>query len=259
MSQTPEAKKSLGQNFLHDPNIIWKINHAIDPKEGEAIIEIGPGPGAITRGLLEAGAHVIAIEKDPRMQEGLEAIAAESKGTLEFVLTDALEVDFNEICKPYESVKLVGNLPYNVGTQIVFNALMERHNFKDCVFMLQKEVIDRICALPGGKHWGRLGVWCDLFSTRKKLFNVPPTAFKPKPKVVSSIVRLTPLDKPRFDIDIKKFDVLLRHAFGQRRKMLRASLKPIIAEDKIESIGIKPTARPETLELSDFAKLSDLI
>jgi 16S rRNA (adenine1518-N6/adenine1519-N6)-dimethyltransferase len=251
------AKKSLGQNFLTDGNIIRRIVAAIHPEIGGNIIEIGPGQGALTEGLLEAGAHVTAIEKDDRMPEILETMSAKYDTTLNVILSDALEIDLHQLHE--HPVKLVGNLPYNVGTPLLFNALTHAHNFSKMVFMLQKEVVERITAKPNTKNWGRLGVWCHLMCDCKKLFDVPPTAFYPKPKITSAIVELTPLPQPRFKVDTHKLDRLLRASFGQRRKMLRASLKGLLTEAQIEAIGISPQARPETLSLEELCSLSNLL
>ena len=255
MSTFIEAKKSLGQNFLVDQNIIRNIVAAIDPQEKETIIEIGPGQGALTAHLLAAQAHIIAIEKDERMEEPLTALAAEKGGTLNLNLTDAMNVKFEDIVTT-PPVKLVGNLPYNIGTQIVFNALHKPELFGQMTFMLQKEVVERITATAGSSNWGRLGVWCDLFAERKKIFDVPPTAFRPRPKIVSAIVQLTPLEKPRYAVNIKNLELILRKSFGQRRKMLRSSLKGVFTSEQLEAIGISPQCRPETLTTEQFCLLS---
>lgn len=251
------AKKSLGQNFLTDGNIIRRIVQAINPQQGETIVEIGPGQGALTSGLLAAGSSVIAVEKDDRMPEVLAQMAEEHGGNLEVILEDALKVKLHELHG--EPVKLVGNLPYNVGTPILFNALEHPHKFSRMVFMLQKEVVERITAKPNTKDWGRLGVKCSLLCDTKKLFDVPPTAFYPKPKVTSAIVELVPLTTPRFAVEDKKLEYVLRLSFGQRRKMLRASLKGTLTTKQIEQLGISPEARPETLTLENFCALSNLI
>ena len=195
------AKKSLGQNFLTDGNIIRRIVSAINPQPNEVIIEIGPGQGALTEGLLEAGANVIAVEKDDRMPEVLTKMSEKHNGTLNVILEDALKIKLHELHDT--PVKLVGNLPYNVGTQILFNAILHPQSFSKMVFMLQKEVVERITAKPNSKNWGRLGVQCDLRCDTRKCFDVPPTAFYPQPKITSAIVELIPLEKPRFLWKIK--------------------------------------------------------
>lgn len=257
MTNQPHARKELGQHFLSDNNIIGKIIAAINPQPHETILEIGPGPGAMTRELLKSGAHIVVVEKDERFPPLLQEIAHEVDGSLEIVQADALKVDFTKIIP--ENCKVVGNLPYNVGTQITINLLETHTYFQSLIFMLQEEVIDRMMATPNQKDWGRLAVLCDLLCERRKLFNVPPTAFKPPPKVMSSIIKLTPLEQPRFDVDRKKLDHILRSTFGQRRKMLRASLKGQISEEQMITKGITPTARPETLSLKEFCDLTTLL
>lgn len=251
------AKKSLGQNFLVDQNIIRKIVMAINPQEGETIVEIGPGQGALTEHLLAAGAHVIALEKDERMIEPLMALSKKYNNRLTLQLGDALEKDLKTLHDG--KYKLVGNLPYNVGTQMVFNAIHEGEHISSMIFMLQKEVVQRITDTVNGKHWGRLAVWCDLFCERKKLFDVPPAAFHPRPKVTSAIVSLVPLNQKRFNVEEKKLERVLNHSFQQRRKMLRASLKPVMSIEAIEETGIKATQRPETLTTEQFCNLANNI
>mgnify|MGYP001408920336 CR=1 FL=1 len=248
----PQAKKEFGQNYLTDPNYQRKLYEAMAPANGEPVVEIGPGPGALTRKLMEGGHKVIAVEKDPRFEEILNQLADETGADFTLKLGDALSFDFSTLPHP---VKLVGNLPYNIGTQLVINALYQRHLFTELVFMLQKEVVERIVAQPGENQWGRLAIFCDLLCERQKLFNVPPAAFRPQPKVTSSIVRLVPLDTPRFEVDITKLEKVVKQAFGQRRKMLRASLKGLATEGQFEQAGIAPTARPETLSTEDFCRL----
>lgn len=251
------AKKSLGQNFLIDQNIIRKIVAAINPNEGETIVEVGPGQGAITGHLLSAGASIIALEKDERMVEPLTKLSEENDNRLTLNLGDALEVDYSNLSQG--KLKFVGNLPYNVGTLIVIKALEHPEDFTTLTFMLQKEVVERICAKPSTSDWGRLGVLCDLLCDSKKLFDVPPGAFVPRPKVTSAIVQMIPLKKPRFDVDRKKLDHILRLTFGQRRKMLRATLKGVLSVDQIEELGISAQSRPETLSTEEFCKLANAI
>lgn len=251
------AKKSLGQNFLVDQNIIRKIVQTINPQEGETIVEIGPGQGALTEHLLAAGAQVIALEKDNRMAEPLEALSQKYENRLQVILGDALTQDLSTICDT--SYKLVGNLPYNVGTQMVFNALKQGTHIKGMTFMLQKEVVQRITAEPQTNHWGRLAVWCDLYTKRQKMFDVPPTAFHPKPKVTSAIVSLVPRTEKKYSVNDQKLERILNQSFTQRRKMLRASLKSTLSIEEIESIGIQATQRPETLTTEQFCQLADLL
>ncbi|MBI1363026.1 MAG: ribosomal RNA small subunit methyltransferase A [Proteobacteria bacterium] len=255
MTATPAARKSLGQNYLVDPHFRQKITNVCKPQAGKPIIEIGPGPGSLTEGLLAAGAHVIAVEMDERFVPVLEELAAKyPQGKLTLRLGDALKTPLHELAG--EPAPLVGNLPYNVGTQIVVNALDHGYAFPHMTFLLQKEVVGRICASAGDDDWGRLGVLCDLLAKRQKLFDVPAGAFRPMPKVTSSVVSLVPLSAPRLDVDRKKLEEITRRAFGQRRKMLRASLKGLLSEADISATGIDPAARPETLTLESFAQLA---
>ena len=255
MIDAPAPKKDLGQNYLVDQNIIRKIIASINPHPGETLIEIGSGPGTLTEPLLRARAKVIVVEKDPRFTLDLERIADDvAPGNLTIHEADALKFRFD---KAHPSpCRLVGNLPYNVGTQILMKALKTPERFPSMTFMLQKEVIDRILAEPGSKDWGRLAVWCDLLCDRVKLFDVPPTAFHPQPRVVSSVVRLTTRREPLCDYDRKKLDQLMRQAFGQRRKMLRSSLKGLLNNDDFIATDIDPKQRPEELSTKELCKLS---
>lgn len=252
------AKKSLGQNFLQDKNIIHKIIRAISPKEGEHILEIGPGQGALTEELLKSGANIHVLEKDERMKEPLEKLQKKHPETLHITFGDAMKENYPNLVSSHP-FKMVGNLPYNVGTQIVIRALATPGVFTSLTFMLQREVVDRITATPNTSDWGRLAVWCDLLCERKRLFDVPPSAFHPKPKVTSAIVQLPPLPKPRFQVERKKLEHILNKSFTQRRKMLRSSLKGVISEEQMENLGIQPTRRPETLSTEEFCKLANLL
>lgn len=251
----PEAKKSLGQNFLHDMNVKRRICAAINPQEGEHIVEIGPGVGALTELLLEAGAQVTVLEKDSRFIPLLEELNNKGyKGSIKVIEGDALKDDFAHFID--EPFKLVGNLPYNIGTEIVIKALETPEKFKSITILLQKEVIERICAKPKTKDWGRLAVLCSFLSETKYLFDVPPGCFHPAPKVMSALGQLIPLEAPRYDVPLKRLSHITKQAFGQRRKMLRASLKGLISIEQMEAVGIDPQARPETLSLEDFCTLS---
>lgn len=250
----PEAKKSLGQNYLVDPNIKRRIAEAIGAKAGQPVIEIGPGPGAITGELLKLGAHVTAVEKDERFLPYLEDLSTAHDNRLTIEHTDVLKLNLTDLAPI--PCPLAGNLPYNIGTQIVINALQTPGAFTHMVFLLQKEVVDRITAQPGSKDWGRLGVLCSALADCEKLFDVPGNAFVPKPRVTSSLVKLTPLQTPRADVDVAKLSKLTEKAFGQRRKMLRASLKGLLDIEAVEAAGIDPTRRPETLTLDEFAALT---
>lgn len=270
MTHIPAAKH-LGQHFLTNPRTIARIVEAIAPAPGQTIAEIGPGTGALTEHLLAAGSHVLAIEMDERCYPVLEALSARFDNRLTLVRGDALQLDTWLPLLPASS-PITGNLPYNVGTEIVTRLLLApytpvgRHpapsGAKDSLgpmtFMLQKEVIQRLTATGPGEHWGRLGVLTHLLADAKRLFDVPPGCFTPPPKVMSSIVRLMPLPQPRYEVSLAKLDTLLRHAFGQRRKMLRASLKGLLTEQQITEAGILPTARPEQLATAHLVRLAQM-
>lgn len=249
---TPQ--KALGQNFLTDRFYLERIVKAVGATKADTVIEIGAGTGALTRPMLESGAAVVALEKDDRCGPVLAALQAEFPEKFTYHISDAMTADFTALA-PEGSI-LAGNLPYNVGTQFVMKGLESQNHFKRHVYLLQKEVVQRICAEPGTSEWGRLGVACSLRADRSHMFDVPPGAFFPPPKVTSAVVSLTPLESLRYSCDIKTLEALTRQAFGQRRKMLRASLKGLCDENALEKAGIKPTQRPETVTLAQFAELS---
>lgn len=257
MNTALSANKALGQHFLTDGNIIANIVKAINPKPGQPLLEIGPGPGALTAALLATGAHVTVVEKDSRFIEPLSQLADQQPGTLTLHHADALKVDYTSLVPA--GTPLVGNLPYNVGTEIIFKALATPQHFSKLTIMLQKEVIDRMVANPGNKNWGRLGVMCDLLTEPNKHFDVPPNAFSPPPKVLSSVITLTPRPQPKYPVDIKKLQQLLQCTFTQRRKMLRKSLQNVITTTALEELGIDPTARVETLNTQQLCELANLL
>lgn len=242
--------KRLGQHFLHDQRAIARIADAIGVAPGEVVAEIGPGTGALTKALLERGAKVVALEMDERCWPLLEAMDG-----VTLVRGDALEFGAWLHLLP-QGGKVVGNLPYNVGSEMVARLCELGRRVGPMTFMLQKEVVGRICARPGGGEWGRLGVVCQMACDARRLFDVAPGAFTPPPKVMSSVVEMVPLPAPRFAVDRDKLDRLLRAAFGQRRKMLRASLRGMVAEDAIAAAGIAPTKRPEELSLEELCRLA---
>lgn len=252
--------KRLGQHWLHDSRVISRIVDAIGAAPGEKVIEIGPGMGALTRALLEAGVCVTALEIDARCWEPLEQLSASFDGRLQVLRGDALQADWKALLAS-GNVKVVGNLPYNVGTEIVAQLVQGFDGLRpgEMTFMLQKEVVQRICARPDTRDWGRLGVLCDLYCSRRSLFDVSPGAFAPPPRVMSAVVRLTPLSSPRYVVDMAKFDRLLRVIFGQRRKMLRSVLKGMVDEEALCGLGIDPTVRGEVLDTKKICALAGLI
>ncbi|WP_199261538.1 16S rRNA (adenine(1518)-N(6)/adenine(1519)-N(6))-dimethyltransferase RsmA [Paracoccus binzhouensis] len=254
------AKKQLGQNFLLDLNLTAKIARAAGDLTGCDVIEVGPGPGGLTRGLLAEGArHVLAIEKDERALPALAEIAAAYPGRLEVVHGDALEVDPLAHLTP--PIRIVANLPYNVGTELLIRWLTPPAwppFWQSLTLMFQKEVAERIVARPGGKAYGRLAVLAQWRSEARIVMTLPPEAFVPAPKVHSAVVQLTALPEPRFPADPAVLNRVVAAGFNQRRKMLRASLKglhPRIEELLVEA-GIAPTARAEEIGLEQFCALA---
>jgi len=254
------AQKSLGQNFLFDLNLTRRIARAALPMAGFTIVEIGPGPGGLTRALLAEGAEkVIAVERDRRALPALAESAARYPGRLEVIEGDALAVDFaTRIMGP---AKIVANLPYNIATPLLIGWLSQEPWppwFSSLTLMFQKEVAMRIAAAPGSEAYGRLSVISQWRCEAKKLFDVNRSAFTPPPKITSSIVQLVPRENCDPPCELAKLERVTAAGFGQRRKMLRQSLKSVFErpEDVLLPLGIAPTARAEELKVSDFARLA---
>ncbi len=256
-----QARKSLGQNFLLDLNLTLKIARTAGDLAETTVLEVGPGPGGLTRALLVAGARrVVAVEKDPRCLPALEQIAAHYPGRLEIVQADALTLSLDAIAAG-GPLKIVANLPYNVGTQLLVDWITGRDwppAWQSLTLMFQKEVAERIVAAPGSKAYGRLGVLAGWRCHATLAFDVSPKAFTPPPKVTSAIVHLTPRKAP-LACDLAALEKVTAAAFGQRRKMLRASLKTLAAdaEDRIRGVGIAPTERAEQLSIEQFVALAN--
>jgi 16S rRNA (adenine1518-N6/adenine1519-N6)-dimethyltransferase len=254
------AKKSLGQNFLFDLNLTRRIARAAAPFKNTTIIEIGPGPGGLTRALLAEGAEkLIVVERDARALPALAEIANHYPGKLHVIEGDAMQVDWASLVTG--PARIVANLPYNVGTPLLVGWLTQGHwppFYDSLTLMFQKEVALRIAAAPGSNDYGRLSVLCQWRCTCKRLFDVNRSAFTPPPKITSSIVQLTPRSKPDIDCDVKALEKVTAAAFGQRRKMLRQSLKTVFqnAEAVLEGLNIASTKRAEELAVSDFARLA---
>lgn len=255
-----DARKSLGQNFLLDLNLTSRIARSAGDLSNCTVIEVGPGPGGLTRGLLAAGAkRVVAIEKDHRCLPALAEISAHYDGKLEVIDGDALKINPVDLA-PGEDIKIVANLPYNVGTQLLLNWLTTPKwppFWSSLTLMFQKEVAERITAQPGDNHYGRLGVLTGWRSYAGQVFDLNPKAFTPPPKVMSTVVHLTPRPEP-LACDLKQLEKVTAAAFGQRRKMLRASLKSLAkpAEPLIEEAGLNPTARAEEIDVAGFVRLA---
>ncbi len=259
LSTSHRARKRFGQNFLHDQGIIARIVKAILPRPGQTLVEIGPGQGAITGPVLEAGGNLTAIEID----RDLAAILRQKFGSnpgFHLVEMDVLKFDFSSLSKQPDSLRILGNLPYNISTPLLFHLLQHHELVHDMVFMLQLEVVERLAAAPNTEHYGRLSVMAQYHCQVELLFKVPPGAFVPRPKVDSAIVRLTPHRPLPFPvIDYACFSMVVRTAFNQRRKTIRNTLKGIITLEQLASLGIDNSLRPENLGLNDYVRIANLL
>ena len=246
-------KRRFGQNFLHDPQVIERILRCINPQPGDCVVEIGPGLGALTIPLLERLDRLQAVEIDRDMVPHLETLGGER---LHIVQADALEVDFAALRVEAAPLRLVGNLPYNISTPLLFHLL----GFVDCIrdmhFMLQKEVVDRITAQPDTADYGRLTVTLAARASSEWLFDVGPGAFKPAPQVTSSLLRIVPRPPPFEIVNLSLYDRVVTTAFNQRRKTLGNALKSLMPAAAIAAAGIDPRTRAETLEPAAFARLA---
>jgi 16S rRNA (adenine1518-N6/adenine1519-N6)-dimethyltransferase len=254
------AKKALGQNFLFDLNLTRRIARAAGPLEGFTVIEVGPGPGGLTRALLMEGAtRVVAIERDDRAIAALEEISAAYPGRLTIIAGDALAADYAALAQGAPA-KIVANLPYNIATPLLVGWLTGPWPpfFASLTLMFQKEVAERIVAPPGGKEFGRLSVLSQYRCEAKKLFDVNRSAFTPPPKVTSSIVQLLPRSHPSPECDLGLLEKVTAAAFGQRRKMMRASLRSLVPdpESLLSDLSIDPELRAEQLPVSAFARIA---
>ena len=250
-------RKRFGQNFLHDPIIIERILRAVAPEPGQFLVEIGPGKGALTAGLLTAAGsmHVVELDRDliPLLQEHCAHL-----GQLSVHSADALQFDFCGLPPPGTRVRAVGNLPYNISTPLLFHLLSQIQCIDDMHFMLQKEVVERLAAAPGSGDYGRLSVMVQYRCRVEPLFTIRPGAFYPPPKVDSAFVRLTPHAQPPVVVrDERCLQMVVTRAFGQRRKTLRNAVKGLLSGAQIEACGIDPELRPERLGLQEFAALSN--
>jgi 16S rRNA (adenine1518-N6/adenine1519-N6)-dimethyltransferase len=254
------ARKSLGQNFLLDLNLTRKIARAAMPWTAPHVIEIGPGPGGLTRALLLEGApHLTAIERDDRCLAALADLVRAADGRLTLQPGDALETDFANLAPPPWQV--VANLPYNIATPLILNWVAQAGNFTRITVLVQKEVAERLAAKPGGKTYGRLAVAAQWRCDVRMLFDIGPKAFVPPPKVTSTLVELQPRPRPLAEAEPAKLERVTAAAFNQRRKMLRAALRPLWpdADAKLEQAGIDPTRRAETLSIEEFCALARLL
>ncbi len=247
-------RKRFGQNFLRDRNMVDRIVAAVSVSDDDHVVEIGPGQGALTGELLRRAGRLDAIEIDRDLANRL---LRDFAGDARFVLheADALRFDFSSLANR-TPLRIVGNLPYNISTPLIFHLLKFGAQIRDMHFMLQREVVDRLAAAPGNKQYGRLSVMAQHTCDVQKLFDVPPEAFVPRPRVMSAIVRLAPKPGATIGTLEQHLAVICRDAFGQRRKTLRNALRSHISADRLEALGIKPDARAEELSIDDFVRIS---
>ena len=257
MSHKP--RKRFGQNFLHDKMVIQRIVNSINPRQGDHIVEIGPGEGALTELVLEKIGAMDVVELDRDLIPLLKIRFVLHDG-LNIHQADALKFNFCQLQSGEKKLRIIGNLPYNISTPLLFHLFDSNHCIQDMHFMLQKEVVDRIVAKPGDSAYGRLGIMMQYFCRSEYVFTVKPGAVRPAPKVDSAIVRLIPHQQPPLEIDnFDEFSKLVNFSFTQRRKTLRNILKGKLDVEQIEALGIEPTIRPERLSLEDFTKLANVI
>jgi len=255
MSHKP--RKRFGQNFLHDKMVIQRIVNNINPRQGDHIVEIGPGEGALTELVLDKIGSMDVVELDRDLIPLLKIRFVMQEG-LTIHQADALKFNFCELKKSDQKLRIIGNLPYNISTPLLFHLFDNSHCIQDMHFMLQKEVVDRIVAKPGDSAYGRLGIMMQYYCRSEYVFTVKPGAFRPPPKVDSAIVRLIPHEKPPVEIDdFDTFSKIVNFSFTQRRKTLRNILKGKLEVSQIEALGIEPTIRPERLSLQDFTKIAN--
>lgn len=257
------ARKRFGQNFLTDPYIVAGIVAAISPQRDDHLVEIGPGLGVLTESLLPCVTAMDAVELDrdiiPKLAENCSGLGA-NYGKLQIHASDALKFDFAALASDGRPLRIVGNLPYNISTPLMFHLLSIREVIQDMHFMLQKEVVDRLASAPNSKAYGRLSVMMQYHCRVESLMDVPPESFTPQPKVNSAVVRMAPYrEAPVAVDDLQMFEKLVTQAFSQRRKTLRNTLKPMMSAEQMDGLGIDPKRRAETLSLAEFATLANAV
>jgi 16S rRNA (adenine1518-N6/adenine1519-N6)-dimethyltransferase len=256
---THAARKRFGQHFLHDKQIIQRLLDVIAPRPGQHFVEIGPGQGALTVPILKIIGELDAVEIDRDLIPHLKMRCAD-KGNLIVHSVDALEFNFSTLAQSNQSLRVIGNLPYNISTPLIFHLLEFASCFADMHFMLQKEVVDRITAEPNDEAYGRLSIMVQYHCKAVALFHVPPTAFYPPPLVDSKIIRLIPHKEiPYLAEDYQHFTSIVREAFSHRRKILRNSLKEMMPDEKWQQIGIDSQLRPEQLGVEAYVKISNCL
>jgi 16S rRNA (adenine1518-N6/adenine1519-N6)-dimethyltransferase len=252
------AKKRFGQHFLHDRSVVDRMLRALNLQTSDRVVEIGPGPGALTFPLLEILPQLDVVEIDRDLIAWWQK-QPQAQGKLHIHAQDALHLNVSALRDGGERLRVVGNLPYNISTPLIFHLLRNREHIRDMLFMLQKEVVDRITAEPDSAHYGRLSVMVQYFCEPYYLMEVGPSAFDPPPKVDSAVVYLKPWEQQPFIAnDAGQFADVVAQAFSQRRKTLRNTLKSVISAEQMESIGINPQRRAETLSVEEFVNLSNL-
>ena len=261
--KTHQPRKRFGQHFLTDQALINRLVNAIAPKSDQILVEIGPGEGALTSALLDEIPHLHAVELDRDLISSLEQRYSPERLTLH--AGDALKFDFATLAEPGKQLRIVGNLPYNISTPVIFHLLEHTPQLQDMHFMLQKEVVDRLIASPGGGDWGRLSIMVQYHCQADFLFSVPPEAFRPPPRVNSAVVRLIPhaqietqtQTQPPTAQDYPLFCRMVTQVFSQRRKTLKNGLKSFLDASTIQAVGIDPGLRPEQLSVADFVSLAN--
>lgn len=254
-----QARKRFGQNFLHDPGVIERIVRAIHPKPEDTLVEIGPGLGAITEEVLAVNPKLQVVELD---RDLIPVLRTKFFNYPEFRIheADALTFDFGQLVEPGQRLRIIGNLPYNISTPLIFHLLAHAGTVQDMHFMLQKEVVQRLAAVPGDNNYGRLGIMAQYFCKVQPLFEVGPGAFRPAPKVDSAIVRLVPHETlPHPTKDLATLQSVVRTAFNARRKTLRKALGSLVTVPQLQSLGINDGLRPENLSLADYVAIADLL
>ncbi len=257
--QPHKARKRFGQNFLHDHGVIRHIVASIAPKKGQRLVEIGPGKGALTEGIISITERMDVVELDrdliPILKVNLFRFPE-----LTVHEADAMKFDFTSLRTKEQAIRVVGNLPYNISTPLIFHLLSQVSAIQDMHFMLQKEVVDRLAARPGDSLYGRLSVMAQYYCSVESLFIVGPESFDPAPKVDSAIVRMTPHKTlPHLVDDIKKLEDMVRTGFQQRRKTLRNNYKGVLDNDDFAALNIDPTLRPERLDVEDFVRITNYV
>ena len=252
MSATvPRTKRRFGQHFLADEQIVEAIVETLDPRPGETLVEIGPGPGVLTAPVLSRSGHLTAVEIDRDLAAGLRTDPALAAG-LTLINTDALRFDFRQLGR---GLRLFGNLPYNISTPLLFHLLDQRDAIQDMLFMLQREVVERITAPPGGKAYGRLSVMVQCCCDTEPLMRVPAHAFRPPPRVESQVIALRPRPSAT-NLDTSTLERVVRTAFSAWRKRLAKALSPLLHPDRIAAAGIDGDLRPERLSVAEFQRLA---